>query len=90
MVSARYNISALVITLLLSGCMTNGGTKDVDNWTCDAKGIVNYRYDGSDYAYIHLSGYTKGNRYKVTKSADGNYSEGKTGDGTRFSCLYKS
>lgn len=53
-------------------------------WTCSAPGMVSGSYDGGSHAYIHLSGFKSGGRYKVAVS--GNTASGKTANGTRFTC----
>lgn len=54
-------------------------------WTCKAKNLKSYNYTGGNRAYIHLSPYKDGNRYRVTKTGEGR-AEGKAKDGTKFVC----
>lgn len=90
-------IAIIPMTLILQAC---GGSSDgkitsdnrtttkltASKWTCTAQGLKEARYDGSNEAYIHLSAYTTGGKYKVTKNAEGTKATGKTKDGTEFTC----
>lgn len=76
-------VTVAIISLFIAGCATTG---DGVKWKCTANNIVNFQYNGSDYAMIHLSGYDYGNRYKVEKNAKGTEARGTTTDGTPFVC----
>ncbi len=55
-------------------------------WTCTAEGLVEFRYDGGDWARIRLAAYTNGGSYKVVKDATGDIAKGITQDRTPFVC----
>ena len=75
-----------IAVLAVSACNTTGA-RDDGNWKCSADGLVNSQYDGSDYAMIHLAGYSKGGNYKVTKNPEGTEAKGRTRHGTPFTCV---
>lgn len=84
-------IAIIPMTLILQACGGGKGSSDekitsASKWTCTAQGLKEARYDGSGEAYIHLSAYTTGGKYKVTKNAEGTKATGKTKDGTEFTC----
>ena len=72
---------AAVIGLTLSAAQAQAG------WTCSAKGLVDYKFDGGGCATIHLKPYPYGNCYDV--SIKGNVATGVTSDGTPFTCRKK-
>lgn len=53
-------------------------------WGCKAPNLVTFRYSGGDNAYIHLSPYSYGGDYRVTKN--GITATGETANGTTFVC----
>ncbi len=79
----RSAILCGVVLAVMTGCATTG---DGGRWTCAADGMQSGSYDGSEYANIHLRGYSYGGRYKVEKNADGTEAKGTTRDGTPFVC----
>jgi hypothetical protein len=70
--------------IAISGCATPG---DGASWKCSAQGLVNSHYTGSDYAMIHLQGYSSGGNYKVTKNTQDTEATGTTANGTPFKCV---
>ncbi len=68
------------ITLLSSSTVPSSA----ESWACSAPGIVSGSYGGGGSAYIHLTGYSTGNDYPVTRQ--GNVASGVTKDGTHFTC----
>lgn len=80
----KFIVAAGVATTL-TGCVA-GNDKEASAWQCEAEGLVNARYNGSDYAYVHLQGYSRGENYKVSMNSAGTKATGKTGNGTPFSC----
>ena len=81
----RLPVFALVVAL--GACATPG---DGGAWTCTAKDLVSARYDGSEYASVHLSGYQSGSSYKVTLNSARTEATGTTGNGTPFTCVKKT
>jgi len=79
----RRLIVTLGAGLALAACQTTSGP----TWTCSAKNLVDANYSGGSTAYVHLSGFSRGNNYSVTKSADGKTATGTTGNGTPFTCV---
>lgn len=55
-------------------------------WKCSAAGLVNASYDGGDGAYVHLTGFSSGGTYPVTKNKAGTTATGTTANGTKFTC----
>ena len=55
-------------------------------WKCTASGLVNASYDGGDSAYVHLSGFSYGGTYPVTRNKAGTVATGTTANGTKFTC----
>ncbi len=86
---SRFVRLPAICTLLatLGACVSTGAG---GAWTCSAPGLQNAHYTGGDTALIHLQGYSSGNNYRVTKSADGKMVTGTTGNGTAFQCMAKS
>jgi hypothetical protein len=82
MVIRKYSFVALA-AITVAGCATTG---DGSKWTCTAAGIQNSSYDGSDFAFVHLSGFPNGRSYPVVKNSQGNEATGTTGNGTPFVC----
>jgi hypothetical protein len=82
MVMRKYSFLALV-AIAVSGCATTG---DGGKWICTAAGIQNSSYDGSNFAFVHLSGFPNGRNYPVVKNSQGNEATGTTGNGTPFVC----
>lgn len=56
-------------------------------WSCSARGLVDYSFDGTGCATIHLTGYQSGNCYPV--NIKGNTATGVTSNGTPFTCRKK-
>lgn len=54
-------------------------------WSCVAKGIKDFNYDGGERAMILIKPFTSPGRYKVTKVSETEV-KGKTGNGTPFTC----
>ena len=75
--------SLALMSVPLMACQTASGPA----WSCSAESMVSGSYSGGSTASIHLSAYSSGGTYGVTKSADGKTASGKTGDGTPFTCV---
>jgi len=56
------------------------------SWKCTASGLVTASYDGGDSAYVHLTGFSYGGTYPVTKNKAGTVATGTTANGTKFTC----
>jgi hypothetical protein len=56
-----------------------------EGWTCSAPGMVSGSYDGGNAAYIHLTGFSTGGTYPVTRN--GKRATGTTKNGTKFVCV---
>lgn len=80
----RMRIRVLIV---LTSALTICTTQAEAGWTCTARGLVDYSFDGGGCATIHLSGYSYGDCYPV--SIKGNTAIGKTGNGTPFTCRKK-
>ena len=72
----------LLSAIILSGCAATG---DFASWQCDANGLVEYRYDGSGTAYIHMQGHW-GENYSVDLNEQKNKAIGTAANGTTFIC----
>jgi hypothetical protein len=55
-----------------------------ETWKCTAKGMISGSYDGGATAHIHLTGFSSGGTYAVTKK--GKTATGVTANGTPFTC----
>ncbi len=75
--------SVCMSIILLSGCVSS---QNGSNWQCSANGMINSSYSGGNTAMIHLSGYSRGGHYKVSKNEAGTVATGNTGNGTPFVC----
>lgn len=83
MYMTKYSFLALAM-IAVAGCATTG---DGGKWTCTASGIMDTsNYDGSDFAYIQLTGFARGHSYQVVKNSQGNEATGTTANGTPFVC----
>jgi hypothetical protein len=78
-------ISAILLTAIVG--VTATSIQAQASWSCSAKGIVDYSFDGTGCATIHLTGYPYGNCYPVTMK--GNVANGVTTNGTPFTCRKK-
>lgn len=78
-------LAVVAVSAAFTGCVA-GNDKDGAAWICEAKGMVSSNYDGSNYAYVHLQGYSQGARYKIQLNEGMTEATGKTGNGTPFSC----
>lgn len=56
-------------------------------WTCEAPNLISATYGGGDWASVHLSPYSSGGSYRVTK--EGATATGVTANGTKFICTQK-
>jgi hypothetical protein len=74
----------VLLAIGLAGCQTSGGGPA---WSCTANGLINANYNGSDYAQIHLQGYSTGGSYKVTLNEQRTEATGTTANGTPFKCM---
>lgn|GEM_PF-2056655 len=74
----------LMLVLAIAGCAASG---DGATWTCTANGLISASYNGSDYAQVHLQGYTTGGSYKVALNAPRTEAAGTTANGTPFKCV---
>jgi len=79
-------VSALVATAFATAVSSTPAS--AAKWECSAKKLKNYSYRGGKKAMIHLSPYSSGGRYTVTKVSDTKV-VGKTKDGTSFTCVKK-
>ena len=79
----QRRLPLLALAALASACATPG---DGGSWTCSATGMVSAKYDGSGYAYIHLSGFQSGGSYAVKLNDAKTEASGVTANGTPFSC----
>ena len=77
----------LVLVLAIAACAAPG---DGANWTCTANGLISANYNGSDYAQVHLQGYSTGGSYKVILNAQRTEATGTTANGTPFKCVKAS
>lgn len=84
MINKKITFFALFSVAFIVSCASDSNMDE--QWKCEAKKLNNARYNGSDKAYIHLSGYRRGSYYNVTKSADGRTATGLTKDKTPFTC----
>lgn len=80
----------LIASSLFTACATPAPTKKSagSNWQCTAQNLISANYDGGSDAYVHLSPYSYGGNYSVTKNADGS-ATGTTANGTKFTCTKK-
>jgi hypothetical protein len=74
-------VAIVAYAIIISSAQAQAG------WSCSAKGLVDYSYDGTGCATIHLSGYSYGNCYPVTLK--GKLASGVTTNGTPFICRKK-
>ena len=86
MKSLRASIALLAtsIAMAISGCASPG---DGATWTCSATGLVSAKYDGSEYANVHLQGFSSGGNYKVKLNEQRTEATGTTANGTPFTCV---
>jgi hypothetical protein len=73
------SLLAVVTAAATAPAAAQGGT-----WKCSAPGLVSASYQGGGSAYIHLSGFSSGGTYPVTRK--GKVATGVTANGTRFTC----
>ena len=84
---------ALSLTIFMGGCIAtmpdnqlgaDSSRPITKKWICEAPNMISGRYSGGEYANIHLSPFSSGGAYKVTK--DGDLVTGITANGTKFVC----
>jgi hypothetical protein len=78
-------MSAILLAAII--CVAASTAQAGAGWSCSAKGLLDYSFDGGGCATIHLTGYAYGNCYPVT--VKGNVASGVTSDGTPFKCRKK-
>ena len=84
----RSLITCFALSLCL-GFSVAPVSAEKNEWKCVADGIVDFRFSGGKYAYIHLSSYSRGDDYFVKFNETKTVAKGTTGDGTPFTCFLK-
>ena len=75
-----------IVLFVVSAVPAFAGTVSAGNgWKCTARNIVGASYGGGSQAMIHLSGYSRGGHYRVTKVSSTKV-RGTTKNGTSFTC----
>lgn len=77
---------ACTIGILIASIATPALSRS-NSWTCTAAKLADGHYEGGATAYIHLSPYSSGHDYPVTRK--GKVVMGTTMDGTPFKCSQK-
>lgn len=83
LLSFHCRLSVLASAVLFVACAT---PSDGSIWACSAKDLVSARYDGTEFAFVHLSGFQSGAQYKVRLNDARTEATGTTGNGTPFTC----
>ncbi len=77
-------LAVVVAPFIISGFAGSTHAQSDKAWKCSAHGLVSGSYSGGSTAYIHLSGFSTGGTYPVTKK--GKVATGVTANGTKFTC----
>lgn len=77
-------LAVVVGPFVASGLAEPAHAQSGKAWKCSAPGLVSGSYSGGSTAYIHLSGFSTGGTYPVTRK--GNVATGVTANGTKFTC----
>ena len=72
---------------ILTALVAPPAMSQTSGWTCTAAKFADGHYEGGTTAYIHLSPYSSGHDYPVTRK--GKMATGTTADGTPFKCTLK-